>query len=80
MNPGEQAGNEVSSPDNDDRIRDFMDRHGGPSGRGETTGLSAGGLSGWSENYAADGYILRCEWSKAGDRHEMQFVETPPRT
>jgi len=66
------------SPDADERIRDFLSRHGGagtPSARDE---LHPSGDSGWSEIYAADGYVLRCDWSRIGSREEMRFAELPP--
>jgi hypothetical protein len=67
-----------ASPDADERISDFLSRHGGagtPSARDE---LHPSGDSGWSEIYAADGYVLRCDWSRIGNREEMQFAELPP--
>ncbi len=36
------------------------------------------GLRGRSETYAADGYALRCDWSRQGSREELQFSEIPP--
>ena len=69
-----------ASPDMDDRIRDFWDRHGGPGSHQSQAGDTVHGVSGWSEVYAADGYTLRCEWAQVGDRHSMKFVETPPQT
>jgi hypothetical protein len=46
----------------------------------ETMGTEppAAGLSGWSEIVAADGYVLRCEWSKSGGRLELQYFEKRP--
>jgi hypothetical protein len=72
------AGN--ASPDTDDRIRDFWNRHGGPGLRRSEAGEFDPGASGWSEVYAADGYTLRCEWTQIGDRHTMKFMEKPPQT
>jgi hypothetical protein len=69
---------EDASPDSEERIREFLARHGGPSprpSRGETT---QPGVSGWSEVYAADGYRLRCDWSRMGSREEMKFSEISP--
>jgi hypothetical protein len=64
--------------DDDERITDFLSRHGGagttPAQRGESTG----GLAGWSEIYAADGHVLRCDWSRQGTRSEMRYEERPP--
>jgi hypothetical protein len=67
-----------ASPDTDDRIRDFWDRHGGPGSRRSEAGDIVQGASGWSEVYAADGYTLRCEWTSIGERHSMKFMEKPP--
>jgi hypothetical protein len=67
-----------NSADNGDRIRDFFARHGGLSARSGTAGDTVPGISGWSEVYAADGYTLRCDWSRTGDLQKMQFNETPP--
>ena len=67
------------SADSDDRIRDFWARHGGPASRRGEAGEIVAGLCGWSEVYAADGYALRCEWSRIGGRQEMQYIEKPPR-
>jgi hypothetical protein len=66
------------SADNGDRIRDFWARHGGPAARRNNAGDIIAGVSGWSEVYAADGYTLRCEWSRIGSRQQMQFTEKPP--
>lgn len=63
------------SPDHADRIQDFLSRHGGPGVRGMSAGESPGGIRGWSEIYAADGYALRCDWSLTGSRKEMKYVE-----
>jgi hypothetical protein len=35
-------------------------------------------MCGWSEVYAADGYRLRCDWSRMGSREEMKFSEIAP--
>lgn len=66
------------SPDGDDRIEDFLNRHGGPGPRGPREGERAGGLEGWSEIYAADGYTLRCDWSQLGSLLELKYSEKPP--
>jgi hypothetical protein len=68
----------LASSDHADRIKDFLDRHGGPSNRASKTEESAPGVQGWTEVYASDGYILRCDWSCFGNREEMQFSEIPP--
>ena len=41
-------------------------------------GQSAGGVQGWSEIYANDGYALRCEWSTLGSQERMQYSEVAP--
>jgi hypothetical protein len=66
------------SPDRDERIEDFLMRHGGAGARETIRGNDEAGLRGWSEVYAADGYTLRCEWTRTGGREEMSFVEVPP--
>ncbi|MGB6308720.1 MAG: hypothetical protein WBF89_13110 [Steroidobacteraceae bacterium] len=65
--------------DSDDRVRDFLARHGGRANRRDRAGEIVAGLCGWSEVYAADGYVLRCEWSKIGGRLQMHFIEKPAR-
>jgi hypothetical protein len=67
------------SSDNEERLKDFFARHGGPATRPPCKGQSAGGLQGWSEAYAGDGYILRCDWSSFGSRDEMKYSELAPR-
>ena len=66
------------SPDRDDRIRDFLSRHGGPAATPSREGEMQKGLKGWSEIYAMDGYALRCDWSKAGTRYELAYSEVAP--
>jgi hypothetical protein len=70
---------EDASPDRDERIKDFFARHGGPGSRGFRSGQSAGGVQGWSEAHASDGYILRCDWSTFGTREEMEYSEIAPK-
>lgn len=74
----EYAGPGDESSDSSDRIQEFLARHGGPAARKGDAGDIVAGISGWSEVYAADGYTLRCDWSRTGDRQEMQFSEHPP--
>lgn len=69
---------EDSSPDSQDRIREFLARHGGPSPQPNRKGTTEPGVRGWSEVFAADGYRLRCDWSRAGSRAEMKFSEISP--
>jgi len=71
---------EDASPDHDDRLVDFFARHGGASARPMRKDQSAGGVQGWSEVYANDGYALRCEWSTFGSREEMKYSELAPGT
>lgn len=68
----------VQSIDGEERLRDFYARHGGAGLRVEREGDMARHTKGWSEVYAADGYKLRCEWRKVGERIEMSFAELPP--
>jgi hypothetical protein len=70
---------EDASPDHDERIKDFYARHGGPGPRGMRTGQSSGGVQGWSEAHASDGYVLRCDWSTFGSHDEMQYSEIAPK-
>lgn len=66
------------SPDRDERIRDFLARHGGPGRQTSRAGESNQGLSGWTEVYAQDGYTLRCEWSASGCLDRMTYSEIAP--
>ena len=66
------------SPDSQDRIQDFLARHGGPSAQPRREEIIESGMCGWSEVYAADGYRLRCDWSRMGSREEMKFSEIAP--
>jgi hypothetical protein len=68
----------IESPDNDERIKDFFARHGGPAGRPSRHVETAAGVQGWSEAYAHDGYTLRCDWSAMGTREEMCYSEIAP--
>jgi hypothetical protein len=67
-----------ASPDHEERLQDFFARHGGVGAQPMREGQSAGGLQGWSEVYAGDGYALRCDWSAAGTLKEMKYSEIPP--
>jgi hypothetical protein len=67
-----------TSPDHDERLSDFFARHGGAAARPVRHGQSAGGLQGWSEVYASDGYALRSEWSTIGTLEEMKYSEISP--
>lgn len=65
------------SPDSRDRIQDFISRHGG-MGPPRRQAIDPAGLRGWYEIYAADGYCLRCDWSRMGGREELKFAEIGP--
>jgi hypothetical protein len=68
-----------ASPDSQERIEDFLARHGGPaSGAARRVETDAGGLQGWYEIHAADGYRLHCDWSRMGSRAELKFYEMAP--
>lgn len=67
------------SPDRAERIEDFLTRHGGPGPRTTRSGEITPEIQGWSEVYAADGYTLRCEWSRFGSKEDMKYSEIPPR-
>ncbi|HEX3913478.1 MAG TPA: hypothetical protein VHW71_08225 [Steroidobacteraceae bacterium] len=67
------------SSDRDERECDFFARHGGQSTRPPRKVRSAAGEQGWSEAYANDGYVLRCDWSQFGSREEMKYTEIAPR-
>ena len=67
------------SPDRADRIEDFLTRHGGAAARATRSEDITPEIQGWSEVYAADGYTLRCEWSRFGSKEEMKYSEIPPR-
>jgi hypothetical protein len=67
------------SADSEDRVQDFFARHGGPGASPACAG-KINPMRGWSEVYAADGYTLRCDWSRIGTREQMEFSELPPTT
>jgi hypothetical protein len=64
--------------DHGERIAEFGRRHGGLAAQSSRTGLLEGGYLGWSEVYAADGYILRIEWSRTELRSTLQVFELAP--
>ena len=66
------------SSDGDERIRDFLTRHGGAAASPTRRETDPSGIKGWSEVYATDGYTLRCDWSRFGSRAEMSFTESAP--
>ncbi len=65
------------SPDSRDRIEEFISRHGG-MGAPRRQAIDPAGFRGWYEIYAADGYRLRCDWSRMGGREELKFAEIGP--
>jgi hypothetical protein len=65
------------SSDHHQRIEDFMRRHGGPAAP-ITYGRLDGGYRGWAELDAADGFVLRIEWSRDELRATMNIMELPP--
>jgi hypothetical protein len=62
-------------PDDAERTRDFLARHGGPGANAPRSGESMGGLEGWSETEAADGWVLRCDWSRLASVEEIKYSE-----
>jgi hypothetical protein len=67
------------SPDREDRIKDFLARHGGAGSSPMREERTSSGDGGWYEVCAADGYKLHCEWSRVGGREEIKFSELAPR-
>ena len=67
------------SPDREERIQEFLARHGGTSATAMQEEKNPAGDAGWYEVHAADGYRLRCEWSRIGSREELKFLELAPR-
>ena len=74
----EPAPDDDASPDNAERLEDFLTRHGGEGQRPRRAVETAKDVQGWSEVYAADGYTLRCDWSKFGTNEDMKYSEIPP--
>lgn len=66
------------SVDHEDRVVDFMNRHGGPARAECRQGQMDAGSRGWLEIYAADGYALRAEWSRNEMRATMRVSELRP--
>jgi hypothetical protein len=64
-------------PGDDDRLADFLARHGGRALVSERAADGELHTRGWWEVQAADGHKLRCEWSKAGTMTHMNFTEIP---
>ncbi len=66
------------SLDHGDRVAEFMRRHGGPTDIASRNARMESGCQGWSEIYAADGYVLRVEWSRFELRRTMRVFELRP--
>jgi hypothetical protein len=66
---------EEVSPDHVDRIDDFLRRHGVRVGTEWTSMDMDGGYRGCREIHAADGYVLRMEWSRNELRRTLLIVE-----
>jgi hypothetical protein len=66
------------STDHEDRVEDFMKRHGGPAPGARRQGCIEAGYRGWSEICAADGYVLRTEWSRSELRATINVSELAP--
>jgi hypothetical protein len=66
------------SSDHQDRIADFIKRHGGPAAAASRQERIDAGYRGWSEIHAADGYVLRTEWSRSELRSTMNVSELAP--
>ena len=68
----------VLAIDGEDRVREFLARHGSAAPDVMHEGDHHEGVSGWSSVHAADGYRLHCEWSVLGSARKMSFVEIAP--
>jgi hypothetical protein len=66
--------------DHGERVAEFGRRHGGLLPHGRRTESLEGGYVGWSEVHAADGYVLRIEWSRSELRSTLQVFELAPRS
>lgn len=77
MQPDERLEADVS-PDHAERVRDFLARHGGRGAEPPRSAELEPGVRGWSEVCAADGYRLRCDWTRSGSREDMRFSEIAP--
>ncbi len=73
-----RAADDDDSSDRQERVNDFLARHGGVGSQPTREQRAQEGLSGWYEVYAADGYRLHCDWSRTGSREELAFSEIPP--
>jgi hypothetical protein len=75
--PNAQTDGDIS-PDREERIQDFLARHGGAGATPRRDGKNASGDGGWYDVYAADGYRLHGEWSRVGSLEELKFSEVAP--
>jgi hypothetical protein len=64
--------------DHRDRVEEFGRRHGGLAPNATRAEQLEGGYRGWSEVHAADGYVLRIEWSRTELRSTLQVFELAP--
>jgi hypothetical protein len=79
MQPDQGLAADVS-PDSEERIEEFLARHGGQGPQPRRSEELEPGVRGWCEVHAADGYRLRCEWARFGSRKDMRFSEIAPST
>ena len=69
---------EEVSVDHHERVGEFKRRHGGLIDSASLNERFESGCGGWSEIYAADGYVLRVEWSRSEMRGAMRVFEFRP--
>lgn len=69
---------EEISVDHHERVGEFKRRHGGLIDSASRNERVESGCGGWSEIYAADGYVLRVEWSRSEMRGAMRVFEFRP--
>jgi hypothetical protein len=67
-----------SSLQSKNSVAEFLMRHGASMDMANGNGHFESGCSGWSETYAADGYVLRVEWSRFELRGTTRSFELPP--
>jgi hypothetical protein len=64
--------------DFEDRVKEFLHRHGDQLPSTRTEGALDHGLRGWMEIQSRDGYVLRIEWSKSALRSAFVATERGP--
>jgi hypothetical protein len=69
---------EEISVDHQERVGEFKRRHGGLIDNASRNVRFEFGCGGWSEIHAADGYVLRVEWSRSEMRGAMRVFEFRP--